>query len=287
MSNELTPRQLWELIEPYHAVVYFSPECRTAMKQSGLRGFWMGYFAGRAAPMGQVAAPVVTATFYNFAPRMVERSIPDAWKFCAPEEVLEARLDGVDKALRRILGESSADSGLAEAALLAEQAVVSIDAPGRPLFSANAALDRPEIPHLRLWWAATCLREHRGDGHCAALVNSGIDGCEAHVTLSATGSVERQVLQDNRGWSDEEWDAASDRLRSRGWLDRAGNQTDSGRNSRKKVEEDTDRMATAPLLCLGPKADRFAELLRPLAKAILASGDVPVQNPIGLPRNSR
>ena len=50
--------------------------CRDALSEAGLRGFWMGYFAARSAPMGPVAAPVVTATFFNFNPMMVERALP-------------------------------------------------------------------------------------------------------------------------------------------------------------------------------------------------------------------
>ena len=71
-------RTAWHHLEAVNAVVYFSPECREGLKQVGLRGFWMGYFAGRAAPMGAVSAGVVEATFYNFAPAMVRRSVPDA-----------------------------------------------------------------------------------------------------------------------------------------------------------------------------------------------------------------
>src|SRR3712207_7111488 len=40
---------------------------------AGLRGGWMSYFACRAAPLGPVPAAVVVATFYNFAPPMVDR----------------------------------------------------------------------------------------------------------------------------------------------------------------------------------------------------------------------
>jgi hypothetical protein len=52
-------RRLWEAIEPIHAVVYFAPEPAETARRIGLRGFWMGYFAGRAAPMGPVL-PVAT-----------------------------------------------------------------------------------------------------------------------------------------------------------------------------------------------------------------------------------
>ena len=43
-------RRMWRITEPYHAVVYFTPETRDACAAIGLKGFWMGYFASRAAP---------------------------------------------------------------------------------------------------------------------------------------------------------------------------------------------------------------------------------------------
>ena len=47
-----TARSMWTLFEPIHAVTYFAPEARAALEEAGLRGFWRGYFAGRAAPLG-------------------------------------------------------------------------------------------------------------------------------------------------------------------------------------------------------------------------------------------
>ena len=58
-------RQMWTLFEPVHAVTYFADEAREAYVAAGLRGFWRGYFAGRAAPLGTTSggpgAGVVTA----------------------------------------------------------------------------------------------------------------------------------------------------------------------------------------------------------------------------------
>ncbi len=45
-------RRIWRYLETLHAVSYFAPECTAAMKDLGLKGFWMGYFAGRGAPFG-------------------------------------------------------------------------------------------------------------------------------------------------------------------------------------------------------------------------------------------
>jgi len=277
-------RRLWRLLEPYHAVTYFAPESRQAYAAAGLRGFWMGYFGGRAAPMGPVAPAVVTATFFNFAPAMVARSVPDAWAFAPPPAILEARLAAVDEALARLLGPAISEPAVREAAALAAAAVGEAETGGRALAAANAGLAVPEPAHLQLWWAATCLREHRGDGHIAALVQAGIDGCEAHVTLVSTGAVPREALQPYRGWTDDEWSAAAERLRSRGWLDGAGSLTAPGRRARARLEDETDRLAAAPWRRLGrPRAERLIELLEPLAAAIRAAGEIPVPNPMGLP----
>ena len=54
-------RELWRLLEPIHAVVYFSPEPLAALREAGYRGFWMGYFANRAAPLGSVRPEVAQA----------------------------------------------------------------------------------------------------------------------------------------------------------------------------------------------------------------------------------
>ena len=104
---------MWTLFEPIHAVAYFAPEARSAFERAGLRGFWRGYFAGRAAPLGAAGAAVVTASFFNFAPAFVARAIPGVWELITPEEALRARLAGATEALGRLLAgrESAAGRG--------------------------------------------------------------------------------------------------------------------------------------------------------------------------------
>src|SRR5688572_19260070 len=153
-------RRLWQYGEPVHAVIYYAPERREATDRLGLKGGWMSYFGCRAAPLGAVTAPVVTALFYNFHPRMVARAIPDAWGWATPADLLEARLGAMDVALRRVLGdEVVASPTLDRAAELAGAAVAGCDMAGHPLGAANQALPAPDAPHLRLWQALTAMRE--------------------------------------------------------------------------------------------------------------------------------
>jgi len=272
-------RRMWTLFEPVHVVTYFTTEARAGFEAAGLRGFWRGYFAGRAAPLGRAGATLVTASFYNFAPQMVARALPGAWDLATPEDALAARSAGAVAALRRLLGEQAA--GLAAAADMLLRAADGLDCSGRVLAAANAALPVPAEPAARLWHAATLLREHRGDGHSAALLAADIDGCEALV-LRAGLDLSREMLQPIRGWSDEEWDQAAARLASRRWLGDDGRVTPEGAAARQAVEDATDRAAARPWARLGAAAtEDLAGLLAPVARACAA--ELPFPNPVGVP----
>lgn len=282
---ERAARGLWQLFEPIHAVTYFAAECDERYRALGLKGFWMGYFASRSAPFGRCSPELANATFFNFRPSMAERALPDAWTYASPEAVLAARLDGSVAALRGALGDLADGPGVADAADLAEAAAgeARSSGAGRPLFAALSALPRPADPLGRLWHAATLLREHRGDGHVVASVAAGLDGLGAHLTFAATGAVSRARLQGARGWTDEEWDAAAERLSADGWLVE-GRLTEAGAERRAAIEATTDVLAAPPWAALGPDAAaHLAELLAPLARQVADSGAVPFPNPIGVP----
>lgn len=125
-------RETWSQIEPIHAVTYFAAESIDAAKAAGLRGFWMGYFGFRACPLGAVTPGVVEATFANFAPSMVLRSIPDAWNFAEPADLVVARAQAAGGALRRISpGVEQAADAVNERLDAVISSATSI---GRPLF---------------------------------------------------------------------------------------------------------------------------------------------------------
>ncbi|MFI7005269.1 hypothetical protein [Streptomyces sp. NPDC050145] len=275
-------REIWQKLEPLHAVTYFAPECVEAHREVGLRGFWMGYFGARAAPLGAVAAGVVEAAFFNFHPAMVRRAVPDAWRFAAPDAVLRARSLSATAALRRVA--PSAAQAAARINALLERVVAAADGAGCPLFAANRGLNVPDDPVGALWQHTTTLREHRGDGHVAVLTAEGVGGCEAHVLFAASEGTDVAILRDNRGWSKDEWQAAADRLSARGLLDDGGHPTAEGRALRDHVESRTDALAVRPYEEL--RQGEFAqlqELLAPLAAQALASDTVPFPNPMGLP----
>jgi hypothetical protein len=282
--DTLIARRAWQLVEPLHAITYFSPETRAATDALGLRGGWMSYFACRAAPMGAVSAPVVTAVFYNFNPTMVARAIPDAWGYATPAQLLDARLAAVGATMTRLLGEATAGEDVHTAALLAAHAAAAADTAGRPLGAANAALPLPDEPHLMLWQALAVLREHRGDGHVTALVTAEVGPVEAHVLQAAAGRATPELLRAARKWTEQDWFEATERLAARGWLTQDGTLTEAGRTARHGIETETDRLALQPYAALGAgRVDTLFAALHRLADNTVAAGGIPTPNPIGAP----
>ncbi|GAA1237356.1 hypothetical protein GCM10009665_29390 [Kitasatospora nipponensis] len=272
-------RALWRLFEPVYAVTFLQPESRTAFEAAGLDGGWRGYFAGRSAPLGAVDAPPVIAAFFSFSPAMVRRALPEVWTLASPGQALAARMDGSAAALARLL-EPVEPERIESAATALEEAVARLDCAGRVLAAANAALPGPATVHGRLWQAASTLREHRGDGHVAALVAAGLDGCEAPV-LHCALNASREVLQPLRGWTDQEWQDAAARLVERGWLTSQGAVTELGRSRHRSVEAATDQAAGRVWEGLSQDGlERLTAALEPIAA--LCREQMPI-NPLAMP----
>jgi hypothetical protein len=292
-----TARRMWTLVEPVHVISYFSADARDAFEQAGLRGFWRGYFAGRAAPIGLTGAAPVVAAFFSFAPPMVARALPGIWDLISPADAITVRQAGAVAALRRLLevpDGAAAPAPIAAAADLLTERTTDLGCAGRTLGAANAAVPVPSETLARLWQAATVLREHRGDGHIAALVAADIDAPEAlalraGVDLAANGSHShvsagwnRAQMQPARGWTDEEWDGAVARLAGRGLLRPDGAATQAGTELHREIEHATDVTAARPWAGLAASdADELARLLLPIARACATV--LPVPNPVGVP----
>jgi hypothetical protein len=270
-------RGLWSTLEPLHGVVYFTPDVRGAGKAIGLRGYWDTYFAFRAAPLGPVAGPGVVAMFAGFEPTMVTRSLPSAWSRASVEDCLTARSAVAAAALR---GTGVSDEACAAAVSLLSP--LALAATGRPLGTANAALPLPDDPVEALWQLATTVREHRGDGHVAALVSAGLSGVDAlHLQLAVKG-FDSEAIRQVRGWSPEQWAAARASVVERGLLSADG-LTEEGASVLTLVEEATDALSWEGGLSSVP-VDEVVSVLAPSVAAVWDSGLMPVANPIGVKR---
>ena len=275
-----TSRELWFRYEPVHDLIYFSPRRTEQADALGLRGFWMGYFAFRSAPLGAVPPDVVGATFFGFHRSRVRRALPDAWSYTTVEHALAARNAAVDAAMADL----GPFEGLDEAAELGWQAASAADVSGRPLAAAHRAEPRSDNPRVALWQATAVLREHRGDGHIAVLVARGIGPAEAHLLKSGSGESDEATLKLQRGFPDGEWAAARAGLVERGWLDSDGRLTARGAAEHEAVESATDAAAEQPWQAIGPAATtRLRDLLDPIATAVRATGLIPQPNPLGIP----
>jgi hypothetical protein len=272
MDTELTrvSRTAWADLEVLHVLGYFAPEVSGAYAELGLEPR-LSYFPGRAAALGPAGPGLTLATFYVFAPRLVQAALPAAWEVTTPAAVVAARRTGTAAALERVLGRPD----VGEALEIAREACAGMSPQGRPLYAAHAALPWPEDDLLALWHAATLVREHRGDGHLSVLQVAGIDPVEATV-LGGLWSSSTSFLRKTRGWTEEEYDAATERLRDRGWLDADGAFTDDGRAARRHVEDDTDRLALEGWSRVGAeRTARLHELVSPLRRTIVEAEVLP------------
>jgi hypothetical protein len=277
-------RRLYDRFEPIHAVTYFAPEARAALDNLGYRGFWMGYFAARSAPLGQVAPEVVTALFYNFAPAWVARALPAAWEIAGPQLALRAREASALQALWRY--GVTEDDNVRTAAQLARRAAQHASMGGRPLFAANLALPWPTDPLAALWHATTLLREYRGDGHIAALVAADISGRESNVLHCAAGSVPQDYLKRTRHYDDDEWRACEHSLADRGLLTDAGSVTQAGRDVKDQIETTTDALTLRAFDGLDDaEVEALLHALTPIARTVIAGGDMPAVTPMTLRRD--
>ena len=267
-------RKTWRTLEPIHGAIYFAAEAREEYAAVGLDDRMTGYFASRSAPMGPVPAEVVMATFFNFDPDLVRGCMDGVWDRVTPSEILAARLRGADRMIRTHAAPFVDTPEIAEAADLARAAALrACEQPeGRPLFAGHASLPWPGEPHLALWHAQSLLREFRGDGHITALTVEGLDGCEALVTHAAAGDVSSDILRATRQRTGDDWLAAEERLRMRGWLDPDLAFTDLGRERRDWIEARTDELAAAPYDAVGiDGCARLRELCRPISQAMMGA----------------
>jgi Helix-turn-helix family len=267
-------RRLFDLTEPISLVNFMSDEPNEAMSELGFRNYWDGYFAGRAAPLGRVSAEVVDAAFYNFADGEVARHIPKVWDTTTPEAAHAAREKGCVVALRRILGRHVQTAALARAAELLAKASISAPTEGRVMYAGLRSLPVPDEPVARLWHAANMLREHRGDGHVAALMSERIGGTEAHV-LSAldAGIYPAESFGRIHHLPRARMAEVMGGLRTRGLVDAAGRFTDAGRATKVRIEALTDALAEAPYE--GLEEDELHELttaLDPISSRLKAAG---------------
>ncbi|MDG2119995.1 MAG: hypothetical protein P8K71_02405 [Actinomycetota bacterium] len=272
--NHQASRQLAKLAEAVHGCGYYPGEIK-GFNNLGFRGWWHAYFAYRSAPLGQASEKMVTATFYNFAPRMVAKSIPSCWEIMTPAVVRSQHLEFIDQAMHRIFSDDQFESPFKAVHRILRPIDDKLPVAGRPLYAAWASEVWPEDSMLAVWHAVTLLREFRFDGHNIALLAGELDPTECHVMMAADGRGDPATIQRIRGWTAEEWKHAAQRLIQRGLIDERGKQTVAGRVARKDVEHHTDRLANSIIAVLADNIEPLLKLLSLISDRLLQSGEIP------------
>jgi hypothetical protein len=267
-------RRMFELVEPIGLIPYSADEPNETMFALGFTDYWDTYFAGRAAPLGLAPAEVVDALFYNFAPGEVARHIPKVWRTTTPEAALAARQLGCVRALRRILGDRVNDPAFARATELLLKAATSAPVEGRPMYAGLLAIPIPGDVVARHFHAAALLREHRGDGHIAALMSEGVGGLEAHALFALSMDMPAEKFGRIHHLPPAQLASVTGGMRERGLTGDDGWLSEQGRAVKERVEALTDDLAAKPYECLEP--DELTELmtiLEPLAALLVAAQD--------------
>jgi hypothetical protein len=267
-------RRMFELVEPIGLIPYSADEPNEAMFALGFTNYWDTYFAGRAAPLGLAPAEVVDALFYNFAPGEVARHIPKVWRTTTPEAAIAARQAGCTKALRRILADRVGSPAVARATDLLINAATSAPLEGRPMYAALRAIPVPGDEVTRLFHAASLLREHRGDGHIAALMTEGVGGLEAHALFALDMDMPAEKFGRIHHLPAAQLGAVTGGMRRRGLIGDDGWLSEQGRAVKRRVESLTDDLAATPYQSLPPgELDELTAALEPLAALLLAAQD--------------
>ncbi len=275
-------RRLAAAIEPFVGQVYFSPECHAAYAALGFNpspGDANGvalpdgaaYFTSRGSVMGQVHGTVVAAAFGVFNPAAVVPAVTYGWTLTDATTICTARTEGALAQLQRILGDEP--DGLHRVVQLLLTVVEPLRPDGKPLFAGISALPMPLPPLGVAWRLGDMLREYRGDAHLAAWTGAGFDPPEIGLLTELYWGLPARSYVRTRAWTNDDLDAAEERLRSRGLLQADGTaMTEEGWAAREAVEVQTDQMCRSLTDALGDDADELVALLAPWGAEIQAQG---------------
>jgi hypothetical protein len=278
-------RRLAMAIEPFAGQVYFSPECHAGYVELGFGPSPLStangvavpdgpaYFTSRGSALGQAPGEVVASAFGVFNPAAVIPSVEIGWSLTDAVTVAAVRTVGATSQLVRILGDAPEELG--RVTELLARATEPLRPEGRPLFAGLRSLGLPGDPMGDAWRLADQLREFRGDAHVAAWSLAGFDAVEIGLLTELYWGLDMRTYVRTRAWSDEDLDAAEERLRSRRLLD-GDDLSEQGRAEREAVEVATDRAMRPALEALGDDLDPLVEVLARWGAAIRdAAGYLP------------
>lgn len=280
-------RALGGALEPFVGQVYFSPECHRNYAALGFQpspGEMNGvalpegvaYFTSRGSLMGQVPGELVAAAFAVFNPIVVIPSVTAGWKITDATTVCAARRDGAIAQLERIIG--AKPGGVAKIRPILERAVSVLRPEGRPLFAGTLSQDVPASDLGACWHFGDMLREFRGDSHTAAWIAAGLDATEIGLLTELFWGLPLKSYSRTRGWSEDDYASAIDRLESRGLISE-GAFTNKGRELRESVEVRTDEQMHSAMRAIGDDFAQLVDVLGAWSRAVQAMKGYPESGP--------
>ena len=289
LPTPLQTRRLRDVLEPVAGCVYFAPETHRAFQDlgfgppnPGFRGVEApnqeAYFVSRGGCLGRVAGEVIASAFGVFSPDVVVPAVDRGWTVAGPDEVVATRTAGTTAFLERVLPADA--EAMARCSELLLRGAEAGQVAGRPLFAGLRSLGLPGDPVGALWRVADLVREHRGDCHTAAWTGAGLSAPEIMLLTELWWGLPRRSYALTRGWSTEAYDRADAELVDRGLVTAVGPDgalTDAGRDLRRAIEADTDRLEGRVLGAIGEDVAELIDLLEPMTAAIVANGGYPAQ----------
>jgi len=262
-------RSLRDAIEPIATICFWSEPAYDAYAAQGL-DFLAGYVWGRASVLGEPEATVVASAFGMFEPGLIASLYDAGRQACSLADVRAAKESGAVAALRHVLG----DHNVGPVVAVLRRAAAAASPTGRALHSGLTALPWPQDPLGQLWHACSILREHRGDGHLAAVVAAGLSGLEANLLTEARVGWEPLSYTGSRGWAPEAMQQAAAGLASRGLLAEGG-LTAAGRALRDDLEQTTDRLMDPAIRAAGHELHDAVTSLDEWSRLVIEAGWFP------------
>ena len=267
-------RRLRDALEPIATQGWWSREVYDRYTALGL-AFFDGYVWGRAASLGSPPAEQVVSAFGVFEPAFLSSVYENGRAAADRDDILAARADGATASLRRILG---TDPGtvheVAAVADLLLRALSRLDGTARPLFSGLRALPLPSDAHGRLWRAAELVREHRGDGHLAACITTGLTPVTMTILTELWLGYPAGMYLGSRGYGAEPLAEGLAELGRRGLVADA-QLTDEGRRVRIAIEVATDSSQSQLVAALGERIDDLVGTVAGWAELVVTGGAFP------------
>jgi hypothetical protein len=271
-------RKLGSVLEPLTGQVYFSPECHANYVALGFdpspaqaNGVALpdgpAYFTSRGSVMGQVPGEVVAAAFAVFNPEAVIPSVTLGWTRTDAATICAARDAGAIAQLVRLLGE--APTGIKRVNELLARAVAPLRPEGRPLYAGLRSLPMPSSAVGAMWRMGDMLREYRGDSHTAAWISAGVNATEIGLLSEMYWGLPMRSYSRTRAWSDVQFDASVESLKSRGLVTDDGF-TSAGRALRESIETATDSQMLGAINALGDNIEELFSIVEPWGATVRA-----------------